>query len=165
MVLKAAPYFLCLLWSTFRKIILVILLLFLLTSLAFEVATIKPSAPINAAAITSGQMPHVGTNIQGTRVDIGYESLADLIPQAFDVKPFQVSGPDWLKTERFDIIAKMPDRATKEQMPEMLQALLADRFRLKIHREMRENTVYALVVAKGGPKLKEADPDPAPTVT
>jgi uncharacterized protein (TIGR03435 family) len=137
-------------------------LFLVLASVSFEVATIKPAAPLNPALIATGQLPRVGTTVQGTRVDMGYESLADLITQAFKVKPFQVSGPDWLKTQRFDIVAKMPEGATKDQMPEMLQALLAERFGLKIHREMRENSVYELVVSKGGHKLKEADADPEP---
>src|SRR6185295_4279657 len=98
----------------------------------------------------------------GARVDIGYLSLADLIPIAFRVKPFQVSGPDWLNAQRFDILAKLPEGATKEQVPEMLQALLAERFQLKVHRENRELPVYGLMVAKGGHKLKESPPDAEP---
>lgn len=129
-------------------------------TLAFEVATVKPAPPLNPGAIAQGQMPHIGMNIQGSRVDIGFMSLADLIPAAFKVKPYQVSGPDRMRFERFDILAKMPDGATKEQVPEMLQSLLAERFQLKIHRETREGPIYALVVAKGGHKLKESPPDP-----
>jgi len=130
------------------------------TDLTFEVATIKAGQPPNPAAILSGQPPHLGINVQGTRVDIGFLSLAELIPAAFKVKSYQVSGPDWIKGERFDILAKMPDGSNKDQMPEMLQALLAERFHLKVHHETREDNVYALVVAKGGPKLKEAEADP-----
>jgi len=129
---------------------------------AFEVAAIKPAPPLNLnrAAIAAGQLPHIGMNVQGLRVDIGYMSLADLLTFAFNVKPGQLSGPEWMKSERFDILAKMPDGATRDQMPDMLQALLAERFQLKIHRETREDSVYALVVAKGGHKLKESPPDP-----
>jgi uncharacterized protein (TIGR03435 family) len=130
------------------------------TALTFEVATVKVAQPPNPAAILAGQPPHVGVNVQGTRVDIGFLSLAELIPVAYKVKSYQVSGPDWMKGERFDILAKMPDGSDKDQMPEMLQTLLAERFQLKIHRETHEDGVYALVVAKGGPKLKEAEADP-----
>jgi len=129
------------------------------TELSFEVATIKLAQPLNPATIRAGQLPHVGMNVQGTRVDIGFMSLAELIPIAFKVKPFQVAAPDWIKAQRFDILAKMPDGATKEQVPEMLQALLAERFQLKVRREIREDLIYALVVARGGPKLKESPPD------
>src|SRR5215813_930076 len=127
--------------------------------LEFDVATVKPAAPLDPIAISQGKMPRIGTNVQGTRVDIGYAALSDLVAQAYNVKPYQVSGPDWMKTTRFDIQANMPDGSNKDQMPEMLQALLADRFGMKIHKEQREDSVYALVVAKGGHKLKESPPD------
>jgi uncharacterized protein (TIGR03435 family) len=141
----------------------VILLFPLLTfgqapSLSFEVASIKPAEQITPAMIASGKL-HLGMSIDGARVDIGYMSLADLIPVAYNVKPFQVAGPEWMRSQRFDIIAKLPEGATKEQVPQMLQALLEERFKLKAHRENRENTVYALVEAKGGHKMKDAPPD------
>src|SRR5690242_20139264 len=109
---------------------LISLLLALLqaTGLAFEVATIKTAQPPNPAAILAGQPPHIGIDVQGTRVDIGFLSLAELIPAAYKVRTFQVSGPDWMNGERFDVLAKMPDGSNKDQMPEMLQALLAERF-------------------------------------
>jgi uncharacterized protein (TIGR03435 family) len=108
--------------------------------------------------IAAGKL-HVGMSVDGARVDIGYLSLGELIPMAFKVKSYQVSGPDWLRAQRFDILAKVPEGATKEQVPEMLQALLEERFQLKAHRENRDNPVYALVVNKGGHKLKESPPD------
>jgi uncharacterized protein (TIGR03435 family) len=126
---------------------------------AFEVATIKPSAPMNPAMVASGKL-HVGMQIDAARVDIGFFSLADLIRTAYAVKAYQVSGPDWMSGQRFDIVAKMPEGATKEQVPEMLQALLAERFKLAVHRESKEHSVYALVQGKGGAKLKESAPDP-----
>jgi uncharacterized protein (TIGR03435 family) len=64
--------------------------------------------------------------------------------------------------QRFDILAKMPEGASKEKVPEMLQALLADRFKMTVHRETKELPAYALVVGKNGSKLKEAPPDTAP---
>jgi uncharacterized protein (TIGR03435 family) len=63
-------------------------------------------------------------------------------------------------SQRFDIVAKMPEGATKEQLPQMLQSLLEERFQLKFHRGSKENSVYGLVVGKGGPKLKEAAAPP-----
>jgi uncharacterized protein (TIGR03435 family) len=131
--------------------------------LSFEVASVKPAPPLNPMEIIqTGKIPRVGMTVEGTRVDIGYLSLADLIRIAYAVKPFQVDGPDWLKSERFNIQARMPEGSTKEQAPVMLQALLAERFQLKVHRENREHSVYALVVAKGGHKLKESPPDAEP---
>src|SRR5690348_11121127 len=91
-------------------------------ALTFEVASIKPAPPIDRAKIMSGKL-HLGMSVDAARVDIGNLSLADLIRTAYRLKAFQVSGPDWMTTQRFDILAKMPEGATKEQVPEMLQAL------------------------------------------
>jgi uncharacterized protein (TIGR03435 family) len=115
-------------------------------TLKFEVAAIKPAAP---------QAVHVGTTIAGTRLDMGFFSLTALLVTAYKVEAYQITGPDWMATTRFDILARMPEGATKEQVPEMLQALLAERFKLAIRRESREEQVYALVAGKDGPKLKE----------
>ena len=127
--------------------------------LAFEVASIRSAEQITPAMIQAGKL-HVGMKIDAGKVDIGYFSLRELIPLAYDVKPFQLTGPDWLSAQRFDILAKLPDGATKEQVPAMLRALLEERFKLKAHRENKEQPVYSLEVAKSGPKFKEA---PAPT--
>jgi uncharacterized protein (TIGR03435 family) len=93
-------------------------------------------------------------------------SVAELIRIAYRVKAYQVSGPDWMASERFDVLAKLPEGASSAQVPEMLQALLAERFKLTMHRESKEHAVYALVVGKNGPKLKESAPDAdAPAAT
>jgi len=128
---------------------------------AFEVASIRSAAQITAETVTSGKL-HVGMKIDAGRVDIGFFSLRELIPLAYDVKPFQVVGPDWLSAQRFDILAKMPDGATKEQVPAMLRALLEERFKLVAHRESREQPVYSLEVSKNGVKFKEAPAESAP---
>jgi len=131
--------------------------------LAFEVASVKPAGPLDPMAIQSGKV-RIGMKIDGAMVDIGSFSLKDLIRTAYEVKDYQISGPDWLGSimtaERFNVQAKIPDGATKEQVPQMLQALLADRFKLVVHSETKDHSVYALVVAKGGPKMKEAEPEP-----
>src|SRR5579864_1001235 len=128
---------------------------------AFEVVSIKPSAPIDIAAVRAGKA-HIGTRIDAARVDIGTASLQRLICTAYRLKPYQVTGPEWLKNSMFDIEAKMPEGGKVAQVPEMLQTLLTERFGLKIHYESKEQPVYALVVAKGGPRMKESAPDPAP---
>jgi len=128
---------------------------------AFDVASVRIAEPITPEKAASGKF-HVGMTVNGNRVDIGYFSLADLIPMAFRVKQYQVSGPKWLSAQRFDIIAKMPEGATREQVPDMLQTLLADRFKLEFHRESKEHSYFALTVSKKGLKLKEAEPDPEP---
>jgi uncharacterized protein (TIGR03435 family) len=123
---------------------------------AFEVASIKLSGPPDPAKMMSGR---VGMKVDGARVDIGFLSLVNLICTAYNVKAYQVSGPDWMSGQRFDIMAKLPAGASQDQAPEMLQALLAERFKLTIHRASKEIQVYALVVGKNGPKLKESPPD------
>jgi uncharacterized protein (TIGR03435 family) len=93
-------------------------------------------------------------------VDIRFMSLYRLIITAYGIKPYQLAGPDWMKqSPRFDIMAKIPDGVSKDRVPEMLQALLAERFKLSIHRDTREQPVYALVVGKNGSKLKESAAD------
>ncbi|SPE26963.1 hypothetical protein SBA3_1330028 [Candidatus Sulfopaludibacter sp. SbA3] len=84
-----------------------------------------------------------------------------MLMNAFDVKDYQVQGPEWLATERFDISAKVPANITKEQFGLMIQKLLAGRFQMTYHHESREQAVYALVVAKGGSKLKAPDANDA----
>lgn len=126
---------------------------------AFEVASIRPAIQITTDMIREGKA-HVGMKTDAGRVDIGFASLKELIPLAYGVKAHQVTGPDWLGTQRYDIVATMPEGATKEQIPALLQTLLADRFHLKLHRESREQNVYALIVAKGGHKMKEGSPEP-----
>ena len=132
---------------------------------AFDVASIKPSPAINQADILAGKPIHAGMKIDASRVDIGQYPVLALIMKAYDVKQYQVSGPDWLTSltagPRFDILAKMPDGATKDDVPEMLRTLLAERFKLVIHKETKDHPVYALVVGKSGPKLKDAEPLPA----
>jgi uncharacterized protein (TIGR03435 family) len=128
---------------------------------AFEVASVKPSEPITPAMVQAGKI-HVGMKIDGARVDIGNFTLLQLITKAYEVKSYQVQGPAWMTpgAQRFDIVANLPPGATKEQVPQMLQALLAERFKLGVHRDTREQKVYALLVAKGGVKMQETQTPP-----
>jgi uncharacterized protein (TIGR03435 family) len=132
--------------------------------LEFEVAAIKPSEDIQAV-IAAKRMPNVGMKVDNSEVTIGYATPLQLISQAYKLDPLQVSGPDWMKTEHFDIEAKLPEGTTKDQVPEMLQSLLADRFKMVVHRETRDLPAYVLEVGKNGVKFQPspADPtDPAP---
>jgi uncharacterized protein (TIGR03435 family) len=127
---------------------------------AFEVATVKPSPPLDmtklAEQVKAGKMPRFGPHVNASQAEYTYMSLKDLIANAYAVKDYQVSGPAWLATDRFDIVAKLPDGASKDDAPKMLQALLAERFKLAAHRDTQEHPVYALLVGKDGPKLKES---------
>ena len=124
--------------------------------IAFDVASVKPAVPPERQGIIClvPCSPGERLGVEHSRVDIRYMSVNQLILTAYRIKPYQLSGPDWMRTERFDIAAKMPDGASKDQIPEMLQALLAERFKLSIHRDRKEQPVYALVVGKVGPKLQ-----------
>src|SRR6185369_8325010 len=134
------------------------------TKPAFEVATIKPSPPLDpaklAAALQAGGKMPIGANIEGYRAEYMYLDLKSLITYAYGVKPYQIPGPDWMATEHFDIVAKMPAGSKKEDAPKMLQTLLEDRFKLTTHRASAEHPVLALVVGKGGPKLKPSAEKP-----
>jgi uncharacterized protein (TIGR03435 family) len=138
-------------------------LLFLATAFAqtrpaFEVASVKPAEPITA--VMGKVAMRMGMTMDGGRVDINMLSLADLISRAYRLKSYQVSGPDWMSSERYEIHAKLPEGASQDQVPEMLQTLLEERFKIALHRDNKEHAVYALVVGKGGPKMEEAEPDP-----
>ena len=126
--------------------------------LEFEVASVKPSAPMNT------QQVHIGVHVDGSQISATYLSLRDYIRTAYQVKDPQIIAPDWMASEHYDISAKMPagTETGTGQIPKMLQSLLADRFKLVMHRETREVPVYALVVAKGGAKLKDSPLDPEP---
>lgn len=120
--------------------------------LEFEVASIKPSPPMTDNV-------HVGLRIDGAQVSCTQWNIQDYIRIAYRLKTYQVEGPDAITGQRYDITAKLPPGATREQVNEMLQNLLADRFKLTFHRIQKEFPVYALVVAKGGAKLKESNLD------
>ncbi len=120
----------------------------------FEVASIRPSS-----TQPQGQVS-VGLHLDGAQVRIGSFALKEYIGLAYRTQISRIFGPDWIGSERFDIAATIPAGNKESQIPEMFQALLADRFQLKFHREQREFPVYALVLAKGPLKLKEIPPDP-----
>ncbi len=119
-------------------------------AMAFEVASVKPAAPQ-----PPGQF-RISMGGDPGRVDYQGVSLKILIERAYQIKSYQVTGPDWLDSERFDVVAKLPDGAKPEDVPKMLQTLLAERFKLTVHREQKTLPVYALGVGKNGPKLQKS---------
>src|SRR5450631_802917 len=132
----------------------------------FDVASVKPSPPLDMAkmqaSMQSGKMPNFGAHVSTSRAEYNFMALRDLIATAYKVKPYQVTGPSWITTERFDVVAKMPEGASKDDAPGMLRALLEERFKLKVHLDTQEHPVLALVVGKGGPKMKESLGDTEP---
>jgi uncharacterized protein (TIGR03435 family) len=126
----------------------------------FEVASVKPSAPFTPAS-GSRQVVRGGPESSDpglARFD--NISLFSLVTMAYGIQSSQLSGPDWLNSARFDINARVPQGATRDQYRLMLQDLLAERFKLALHHETKAATTYDLVVAKNGPKLKELAEDP-----
>jgi bla regulator protein BlaR1 len=141
--------------------------------LEFEVASIRPAGPMNIPGGGGGISEKAGipgrcvqklTLDQG-RLDIRCYSLGKLMwAWAFGIPPARLVGTawmgdspsDWTSGPKFDISAKLPDGASRDQVPAMLQNLLTSRFKLATHREYREQPVYALIAAKGGPTVEPA---------
>jgi uncharacterized protein (TIGR03435 family) len=120
----------------------------------FGVASIRPSASSPLGNVD------IGMHLDGAQVRCVSFSLKDYLGIAYRMKAAQISGPDWMDSERFDIAATLPAGSTASQLPDMFQALLADRFRIKAHREKKELPVYLLGVGKDPLKLKETPPNP-----
>jgi uncharacterized protein (TIGR03435 family) len=125
---------------------------------SFEVASIKPAPPPDGHGMRVGMHGGPGTP-DPERVTFENFTLSALIGTAYDVKWYQMPGAD-PNADRFEVTATMAPGTTKDQFRLMLQNLLAERFKLAVHKEMREIPIYALTVAKGGPKLKKAAADP-----
>ncbi len=124
----------------------------------FEVASIKP-APELAPELRRSPGTPLGVRLDKAQASFGGMSLSALISYACGVRLAQISGPEWLSTQRFDIVAKLPEGGSTERVPEMMQGLLAERFGLRLHRESKEFPVYALVAAKAGIKLTRRPED------
>jgi len=156
-------------WWSLRNMIRVTMLLVCAAALgaqpAFEVASVKPHVIaegfVRRAWSARIECPPFHCGIAGMRFTEEAASLADLIMDAYEVRRFQIAGvPSWGDTGRdvYDIAARFPEGQTPklEMARRMLQTLLADRFQLKLHHETKDLPVYALVVSKGGSKLKRA---------
>jgi uncharacterized protein (TIGR03435 family) len=125
----------------------------------FEVAVIRPTQSVTATGTSFNLFP-------GGRIRITNE-VKLLIRVAFQMQDSQIAGgPKWLDTDRYDIEAKTgrPEKLKPDQVSPLVRDLLEDRFHLKFHRESREQTAYALVVARGGPKLKPKAEGAAPAM-
>jgi uncharacterized protein (TIGR03435 family) len=135
------------------------------SKLVFDVASVRPSPPPDMqkmmADLQAGKKPE-SVHIEGSRATFVYMSVKQLIAYAYKLRAYEVTGPDWMITDRFEIVARMPGGATKDDVPDMLQALLKDRFGLTAHREMVDQPVLGLVAAKNGPKLRAATVIPEP---
>jgi uncharacterized protein (TIGR03435 family) len=118
---------------------------------AFSVASVKRN-------VTFSRSPDVNLE-DDAGVTYSRTTLARLLMRAYAVRFDQIAGPPWMTKEFYEVSARTPEGATKDQIPAMLQQLLAERFHVKVHREARETRVCELVVAKDGPRLDPAKPE------
>jgi uncharacterized protein (TIGR03435 family) len=120
---------------------------------AFEVASITPCKP-GTPEPPGEHMGMVQFTFPGGRFNATATSLKYLLEWAYGILPAQHSdGPAWMESDRYDIVAKAPGNATDAEMKLMVRTLLADRFKLKLHRETREEPVVIISLGKTAPKL------------
>jgi uncharacterized protein (TIGR03435 family) len=129
-------------------------------ALAFDVASVKVSQIGKAGGEGSRR-----ENVEQSPGSLSMRnvSLTSAIKYAYRVMDYQVSGPAWLGSERYDIVAKASGPAPESELRAMLQSLLAERFKLAFHRETKEMPVYVLLEAKGGNKLHESASEGPPS--
>ena len=114
--------------------------------LVFDAATVKPN---NSGSGSSG------TESTNGLLRITNQTLLRMIQYAYDVRDFQISGgPAWIRSDRYDVIAKPEGSVHDQQLRQMLQSLMAERFKLQLHRQTQEGPTYALIIGKNGPKLQ-----------
>ncbi len=126
--------------------------------LAFEVVSIKPVPQPTLETIRSGTS-RIAFQVDGALLRISGYTPEHLLATAFRVQSFQLDAPGFARDEYFEIQAKLPVGATREQVPEMLQAMLAERFKLAYHRETREYQMAVLTIGKSGMKLPRLPDD------
>jgi uncharacterized protein (TIGR03435 family) len=114
----------------------------------FEVVSIKPAGPLSPDVV-------LGLRADGAQVHVSWASVKDLIYIGYQVKRYQISGPDWLGSDKFDVAAKIPEGTSQRKIAEMMQNMLKDRFGLKTHWEKKEFSAYTLGLSKRVPELKE----------
>jgi uncharacterized protein (TIGR03435 family) len=144
---------------TFGRIIVPVMMWASLPAIQEAVAQGKEGPAFDVASVrlwTPGVLP--SQRWTEKRVDLTNQTLRSVILLAFRAKEYQLLGPDWLDQVRVDIQATVPADATSRQVPEMLQRLLAERFKLMPHRETRMLEALQLLVGKNGIRMREADP-------
>lgn len=126
---------------------------------AFDVASVKPS-------LGGGREGFRRENIEATPGSLTMRNitLKSSIAWAYHVTEIQVTGPDWMGNQRYDIAAKAAGPANEAQLRVMLQTLLADRFHVQLHRQVKEMAAYVLTVGKNGPKVQESKTDGETTI-
>jgi uncharacterized protein (TIGR03435 family) len=122
---------------------------------SFEVASVRPSQH-EGGPDYNNQITYSATEFTGRNL-----TLRRLVAEAWHCQRNQVIGPPWLDRNEYDIAARLPDGATREQIPLMLRGLLSDRFHLRAHSTSRQTRIYELTVAQGGPRIHPIQPGEA----
>jgi uncharacterized protein (TIGR03435 family) len=120
----------------------------------FDVASVK------RIALEYPRRGGLKREITPTSVSFHTATLGNLFEWAYGMTIYQVIGPNWLNwptDAAYDIDAKTGSPVSEDQLKLMMQSLMVERFQLKFHRETRDTVIYALVVAKGGPKLHRSE--------
>lgn len=130
------------------------------TAPSFEVASVKRAdSNTGAGTVSPSGLKRTGaaklTSGPG-RLTYSNATLKTLVSVAYEIDADQVSGPSWLDTEKYDVVAILPTGTQKQQIPGMWKTLLASRFHAVVHTEVKSRKFYALVVGNGGPKLRAA---------
>jgi uncharacterized protein (TIGR03435 family) len=127
--------------------------------LAMAQTPVAPGVEFEVVSVKLGDPASPGSYVRSTQGGVVMRSttLRDLVRGAYQLNEYQLEGgPKWIDSARFNIDAKLPVGAPRDQIPRMMQALLADRFQLQFHYVTKSLPEWALVVAKGGPKLEMA---------
>ncbi len=129
--------------------------LLLLGGIAFA----QPKLAFEVVSVKAAQGDRDGhQSIDDAHVDIGAVSMMDLLNWAFDTPPDRVKGPEWIESSDYSVRAKLPAGGSQKQIPEMLQSMLIDRFKLQFHREQKILPAYELRIGSGKLTLKEPAP-------
>jgi uncharacterized protein (TIGR03435 family) len=127
-------------------------------ALIFEVASVKLSSDQQRQMGSTGNPPPMRGN--QSILTYSHVHLQGVLARAYNVLPYEIAGPSWLGEKFYDIVAKVPQGTPAEQIPAMLQSLLAERFLMRVHWDTQQKAGYALVVGKTGSKLKKSVPGP-----
>src|SRR5262249_41076375 len=125
-------------------------------TVAFEVASVR---------VNKNSPPNFSVDYSPNGVTYRAATRHTLIVDAYSLLPYQITGPDWIMTERYDISARAPGRTTFPELMLMLQELLRDRFMLTFHHEMKNMSVYALTVRNSSSNLHPHALNAIPSVT
>ena len=121
--------------------------------LSFEVASVKISKPAEG----QGRGPRNSVVPSPAGVNMYSVPLKGAIQWAYHLQTIQVSGPGWIDSERYDIVARASGPVSTDQVRQMMQSLLAQRFKLEFHKETKEMPAYVVTIAKGGNKMKPSE--------